>query len=154
MHHGDGYNSSLFCLPVSQTNEQDDEGEVLTHTSLLSVRPLQTVEGYSLDDEDVAIYILLLRMFIIFLPRSDWPDRILKKKAAQSQAPQSDEIIKSLPQMHHIHVDILASMCWTGLLQAQPSVLSVALETHNHHKFIEKNMLKVVALSNMNSVAR
>ena len=26
LHHGDGYNSSLFCLPVSQTNEQDDEG--------------------------------------------------------------------------------------------------------------------------------
>ena len=64
---------------------------------------------------------------IVFPPRREWPDRILKKKAAQSQAPQSDEIIESLPQVHHIHVDILASMCWPGLLQVQPSVLFVAL---------------------------
>ena len=34
----------------------------------------------------------------------------LKKKVVQSQPLQSDETIKSLLQVHHIHVDILASM--------------------------------------------
>ena len=97
----------------------------------MSARLLKTVEVYSQDDEH-AIHILMLRMLIIFPPRREWPDRILMKKAAQSQAPQSDEIIKSLLQVHHIHMDILASMCWSGILQAQPSVLFVALETHNH----------------------
>ena len=46
-------NSNLFYHPASQADEQDDEGQVLTHTSLLSPRPLKTVEGYNLDDEDV-----------------------------------------------------------------------------------------------------
>ena len=44
-------------------------------------------------------------------------DRIFKKKAAQSQASLSDETIESLPQVHHIHVDILASM--GGLMLAE-----------------------------------
>ena len=57
LYHGDSYNSSIFCLPASQSDEQDDEGWVLTHTSLLSPRLLKTVEGYSLDDENIAIYI-------------------------------------------------------------------------------------------------
>ena len=90
-------------------------------------------------------------MLIIFPPRRELPDRILEKKAAQLQTPPSDEIIKSLLQVHHIHVDILASMCWPGILHAQPSVLYVALETHNHQRFIEKNMSKVVTLLNMSS---
>ena len=91
-------------------------------------------------------------MLILFPPRRESPDRILKKKAAH--APQSDEIIKSLPQVHHILVDILASMCWIGILQDQPGVLFVALETHNHQKFIERSMLKVLTLSNVSSVTR
>ena len=81
--------------------------------------------------------LLYILMLITFLPRREWPDRILKRKAAQSQVPHSDEIIESLPQVHHILVDILASRCWPGILQAQPSVLFVALETHNHQMFIE-----------------
>ena len=56
LHQRGGYSSSLFCLPVSQTDEQDDKGQVWTHTSLLSGIPLKTMEGYSLDDEDAAIY--------------------------------------------------------------------------------------------------
>ena len=88
-------------------------------------------------------------MLIVFPPRREWPDRINKKKDAQSQAPQPEEIIESLPQVHHIHVDIQASMWWPGILQAQPSVLFVDLETHNCQKFIERNMLKVVTLSNV-----
>ena len=93
-------------------------------------------------------------MLIIFPPRREWPDRILKKKAAHSQTPWSHEIIESLLQVHHIHVDILASLCWQGIPQAQLSVLFVALETHNHQIFIERSILKVVTLLNMSSVTR
>ena len=109
-HHRDGYNSSLFCLPVSQSDEQDDKGQVLTHISLLCARPLKTVKGYSLDDEDAATYIVILGMSFIFLLGVRGPDKILKKNGAQSYAPQSDETIKSLLQVHHIDMDILASM--------------------------------------------
>ena len=94
-HHGDGYNSSLFCLPVSQTKEQDDEGQVLPHTRLLSAKLLKTVEGYRVDDEDAAIY-SDAEDVNHFSPRREWSDKILKKKVAQSQAPKSDETIKSL----------------------------------------------------------
>ena len=55
-HCRDGYIKSLFCIPVSQTNAQDDKGQVLTHTNLLSAGLLKIVEGYNLDDEDAAIY--------------------------------------------------------------------------------------------------
>ena len=96
-HCRDVYNISLFCLPVSQTDEQDDKGQVLTHISLLSDRPLKTVEGYSLDDEDVAIYSDAEDVHCFF-PRWEWPDRTLKKKVAQSHVLQSDETIKSLLQ--------------------------------------------------------
>ena len=54
-HHRDGYKSSLICLPVSQTDEQDDKGQVLTHITLLSARLLKTAEGHRLDEEDAAI---------------------------------------------------------------------------------------------------
>ena len=122
-------------------NEQDDKGQVLTHISHLSARPLKTAEGYSLDEEDAAIY-SDAEDFNHFSHGREWPDKILKKKAAQSQAPLSDETIKSLLQVHHIHVYILAALgvdacreyrlpkvekCWPGLLQAQASVIFVAL---------------------------
>ena len=81
----------------------------MNHTSLVSARPLKTVEGYSLDGEDADIY-SDAEDVNHFSPRREWPDKTLKKKVAQSQAPQSDETIKSHPQVHHIHVDILASM--------------------------------------------
>ena len=89
-HCRDGYNSSLICLPVSQTNEQDNKGQVLTHTIFLSTRPLKTVESYNLDDEDGAIY-SDTEDIDHFSSRSEWPDKTLKKMVAQSQAPQSDE---------------------------------------------------------------
>ena len=108
-HQGDGYNSSLFCLLVSHSNEQDDEGQVLTHISLLSARPLKTMEGYSLDDEDAVIY-SDAEDVNYFSPWREWSDKILKKKVAQSLAQQSDETSKSLLQVHHTHVDILVSM--------------------------------------------
>ena len=86
LHHGDSYNSSLFCIPVSQTDEQDDEGQVLTHTGLPSAGPLKTAEGYSLDDEDAAIYSDAEDVDRLS-PRREWPDKTQEKKAAQSQAP-------------------------------------------------------------------
>ena len=70
-------------------------GQVLTYTSLLSARPSKTVEGYSLDDEDAAIY-SDAEDVDHSSPRREWPDRTLRNKVAQSQAPQSDETIKSL----------------------------------------------------------
>ena len=42
-------------------------------------------------------------------PWKEWPGKTIKK-FAHSQAPQSDETIKFLLQVPHIHVDILASM--------------------------------------------
>ena len=81
----------------------------MTHTNLQSARPLKTVKGYSLDDENAAIC-SNAEDVNHFSPRREWPDKTLKKEVAQSQAPQSDETIKSLLQVHHINMDILASM--------------------------------------------
>ena len=108
------------------TDEQDDEGQVLTHTSHLSARPFETVEGYSLHDDD------------FFLPGGTCLVESLRRR---QQAPQSDEIIKSPLQMHHIHVDILATMCWPGIMQAQPSVLFVALETQSLKVYRKKDVV-------------
>ena len=109
MDHGDGSNSSLFCIPASHTDEQDDEGQLLTHTSFMGAGPLKTAQGYSLDGEDAAIY-SDAEGVDHFSPKREGSDKTLKKKAAQSQAPQSDETIKSLLQVNNIHVDILASI--------------------------------------------
>ena len=64
----------------------------MTHTSLLRASPLKKAEGYSLDDEDAAIY-SDAEDAIIFLLGGSGLTEPLKKKAAQSQAPQSDETI-------------------------------------------------------------
>ena len=107
LHHGDGYNSSLFCLPASQTDEQDDEGQVLTHTSLPSARPLKTVKGYSLDDEDAAIYIVMLRMLIIFPPKREWPDPESLRKRLHNHKHHS--LMKSLSPFHRCTTSIWTS---------------------------------------------
>ena len=70
---------------------------------------MKTVEGYSLDDKYAAMC-TDAEDVNHFSPKREWPDRALRKKAAQSQAPQSDETIMSLLGEHHIHVDIQASM--------------------------------------------
>ena len=53
---------------------------------------LKTAEGYSLDDEDAAIYIDAEDVYH-YPPRREWPDKTLKKKAAQTLEPQSYETI-------------------------------------------------------------
>ena len=108
-HHIDCHNGSLLSIPVCQSDEQDDDRHHFIHISLLSAGPLKTAEGYSLDDDNATIYSDAVDV-CHFPPRREWPDKILKKKAAQELEPQSDETIKSLVQVLHIHVDILASM--------------------------------------------
>ena len=94
------------------------------------------MEAYSLDEEDVAIYSDAEGVYH-FSHRREWPDKTLKRKATQALEPQSDETINSLPQVHHIQVDILVSMgvdacredrlSKAGSLQVQPSIPFVAL---------------------------
>ena len=48
--------TTLYIIPVLQFNAKDEEGNVSTHDSILSVEPIKHTETYSLRNEHWSIY--------------------------------------------------------------------------------------------------
>ena len=48
--------NALYIIPVLQFDAEDEEGNISTHDSVLSVEPVKHTETYSLEDEQWSIY--------------------------------------------------------------------------------------------------
>ena len=124
--------TTLYIIPVLQFDAKDEEGNVSTHNSMLSVEPIKPTETYSLEDEHWSIY----RDGgdeDRFIPRCEWPNVQLPQKPLPPEpepAPPAmlSGLVEKLMQLHHTNVDILLSLgrdpCKEYKLSKAPAVLA------------------------------
>ena len=95
-----------------QIKGENDEDNLLHHPDVLAVKPLEIAQGYNLVEEDPDIYTDGKDVDNI-VPRREWADKDLPTRTLQqasTEGPSKDDIVQSLPNAHHLHVDIPKSM--------------------------------------------
>ena len=124
--------STLYIIPVLQFDAKDEEGNVSTHDSMLSVESIKHTETYSLGDEHWSIY-SNGGDEDKFIPRHGWPNvQLLQKPLPPALEPappaMQSELVEKLIQQHHTNVDILLSLgkdpCKEYKLSKAPVVLA------------------------------
>ena len=122
----------LYIIPVLQFDAEDEEGNVSTHDSMLSVEPVKHTETYSLGDEHWSIYsdgsdedrFILIREW----PNVQLPQRPLPSEPEPAPPAMPSGLVEKLMQQHHTNVDILLSLgkdpCKEYKLSKAPAVLA------------------------------
>ena len=110
----------FFLLLVKKKVITSEDGESLIECDLVKVAPLVKSPGYSLQNEDPAVY-SDGEDFDNFCPDREWPDEELVNQptpASTSQPTQpssstlsaSDSQVKKLLESHHLQVEVLKSI--------------------------------------------
>ena len=124
--------SMLYIVPVLQFNAKDEEGNVSTHDSVLSIEPIKHTENYSLWDKHWSIY-SDGGDEDKFIPRCEWSNVQLPQKplppASEPASPAMPSgLVEKLMQQHHTNVGILLSLgkdpCKEYKLYKAPAVLT------------------------------
>ena len=124
--------TAFYIIPVLQFDAKDEEGNVSTHDSMLSIEPVKHTETYSLEDEHWSIY-SDGGDEDKFIPKHEWPNVQLPQKPlppASEPAPPAmpSGLVEKLMQQHHTTVDISLSLgkdpCKEYKLSKAPAVLA------------------------------
>ena len=100
----------LYIIPVLQFDAKDEEGNISTHDSMLSVEPVKHTETYSLEDEHWSIY-SDGGDEDRFMPRHEWsnvqlPQKPLPPEPEPAPPAMPSGLVEILMQQHHTSVDI------------------------------------------------